>query len=113
MPSLASRAYWRFLSARGHANSAFAWRLGHSRKISSESVVAEGVVMAAIGVVAGAAFGLVVARVAGSYFGDLKMPGALPVIVSAFVLLGAAVVASMLPAARAARVDVMQALRSE
>jgi putative ABC transport system permease protein len=78
-----------------------------------KGVVAEGVVMAAVGVVAGAAFGLVVARVAGSYFGDLKMPGALPVIVSAFVLLGAAVVASMLPAARAARVDVIQALRSE
>jgi len=76
-------------------------------------VVAEGVVMAAVGVLAGAAFGLVVARLAGSYFGDLKMPGALPVIVSAFVLLGAAVVASMLPAARAARVDVIQALRSE
>jgi len=32
---------------------------------------------------------------------------------SAAVLLGAAVVASLLPAARAARVDVMQALRSE
>ncbi len=76
-------------------------------------VVAEGVVMAAVGVLAGAAFGLVVARVAGSYFGDLRMPGALPVIVSALVLLGAAVVASMLPAARAARVDVIQALRSE
>jgi putative ABC transport system permease protein len=76
-------------------------------------VVAEGVLMAGVGVLAGAAFGLVVARVAGSYFGDLKMPGALPVIVSAFVLLGAAVVASMLPAARAARVDVIQALRSE
>jgi predicted permease len=76
-------------------------------------VVAEGVLMAAVGVLAGAAFGLVVARVAGSYFGDLKMPGALPVIVSAFVLLGAAVVASMLPAARAARVDVIEALRSE
>ncbi|MGA8555542.1 MAG: hypothetical protein WB630_14100 [Candidatus Acidiferrales bacterium] len=60
-----------------------------------------------------AAFGLVAARVAGSYFGDLKMPGALPVIVSAFVLLGAAVVASMLPAARAARIDVIQALHSE
>jgi ABC-type antimicrobial peptide transport system permease subunit len=70
-------------------------------------------VIAAIGVLAGAAFGFVVARVAGSYFGDLKMPGALPVIVSAFVLIGAAVVASMLPAARAARVDVIQALRSE
>ncbi len=76
-------------------------------------VVTEGAVMAALGVVAGAVFGIVVARVAGSYFGDLKMPGALPVIVSAFVLLGAAVVASMLPAARAARVDVIQALHSE
>jgi ABC-type antimicrobial peptide transport system permease subunit len=69
--------------------------------------------MAAVGVLAGAAFGLVATRLAGSYFGDLKMPGAAPVIVSALVLLGAAVVASMLPASRAARVDVMQALRSE
>src|SRR5437899_10129365 len=76
-------------------------------------VVAEGVVMAAVGILAGAAFGFVVARVAGSYFGGLKMPGALPVVVSAFVLLVAAVVASMLPAARAGRVDVIQALRSE
>jgi putative ABC transport system permease protein len=69
--------------------------------------------MAGVGVLAGAAFGLLVARVAGSYFGDLKMPGALPVIVSAAVLLGAAIVASMIPAARAAHVDVIQALRSE
>jgi putative ABC transport system permease protein len=76
-------------------------------------VVVQGVVMAAVGILAGAAFGIIAARVAASYFGDLKMPGALPVVVSAFVLLGAAVVASMLPAARAARVDVMQALRSE
>ena len=87
--------------------------LGSQPKNLLRGVVSEGVVMAGVGVLAGAAFGLVVARVAGSYFGDLKMPGALPVIVSAFVLLGAAVVASMLPAARAARVDVMQALRSE
>ena len=76
-------------------------------------VVTEGVLMAGGGVLAGAAFGLVVASVAGSYFGNLKMPGALPVIVSAFVLIGAAIVASMLPAARAARVDVIQALRAE
>ena len=41
------------------------------------------------------------------------MPGAVPVVASAVVLLAAAVVASVLPAARAARVDVMQALRSE
>jgi putative ABC transport system permease protein len=43
----------------------------------------------------------------------VKMPGALPVTVSAFVLLTVAVLASMLPAARAARVDVIEALRSE
>jgi ABC-type antimicrobial peptide transport system permease subunit len=53
------------------------------------------------------------ARLAGSYFPDMKMPGALPVVLSAFVLLAAAVVASWLPAARAARVDVIQALRAE
>src|SRR5579859_954273 len=87
--------------------------LGSQPENLLRGVVAEGVMMAGVGVLAGAAFGLVVARAAGSYFGDLKMPGALPATVSAFVLLGAAVVASMLPAARAARVDVIQALRSE
>jgi predicted permease len=78
-----------------------------------KTVVREGAVMAVAGVVAGAAFGFAAARLAGAYFGDLKMPGALPIIVSAFLLLTAAVVASILPAARAARVDVIQALRSE
>ncbi len=87
--------------------------LGSQPEMILRTVVAEGAAMAGAGVLAGAAFGFVVARVAGSYFGDLKMPGALPVIVSALVLVGAAVVASMLPAARAARVDVIQALRSE
>src|ERR1700733_9474336 len=87
--------------------------LGSQPRNILRSVVTEGVLMAGGGVLVGAAFGLIVARVAGSYFGELKMPGALPVVVSALVLLGAAVVASMLPAARAARVDVMQALRSE
>jgi putative ABC transport system permease protein len=87
--------------------------LGSQPKNILRRVVTEGVLMAGGGVLAGAAFGLVAARVAGSYFGDLKMPGALPVMVSAFVLIGAAVVASMRPASRAARVDVIQALRAE
>jgi putative ABC transport system permease protein len=76
-------------------------------------VIAEGAVMAAAGVLAGAAFGFVVARLAGSFFLDVKMPGALPVVLSALVLLTAAIVASWLPAARAARIDVIQALRAE
>ncbi|MGA8143990.1 MAG: ABC transporter permease [Candidatus Acidiferrales bacterium] len=87
--------------------------LGSQPKDLLRGVVKDGVVMAGIGVLAGTAFGLVAARVAGSYFGELKMPGALPVVISALVLLGAAIAASMLPAVRAARVDVMEALRSE
>jgi putative ABC transport system permease protein len=78
-----------------------------------KGVIAEGAVMAAAGVLAGAAFGFVAARLAGSYFLDVKVPGAFPVLLSAFVLLTAAVVASWLPAARAARIDVIQALRFE
>jgi len=87
--------------------------LGSQPEDILRTVIAEGVAMAGGGLLAGAAFGFVAARLAGSYFSDVKMPGALPVVLSAFVLLGAAVVASMLPAARAARVDVMQALRAE
>jgi predicted permease len=87
--------------------------LGLQSRDLLRNVVAEGAVMAAVGVLAGAVFGFVAARLAGSYLLDVKMPGALPVILSAFVLLTAAVIASMLPAARAARVDVIQALRSE
>jgi predicted permease len=87
--------------------------LGSQPRRLLKGVIAEGAVMAAAGVLAGAAFGFVLARLAGRYFLDVKMPGALPVFVSAFVLMAVAVIASVLPAARAARVDVMQALRSE
>ena len=87
--------------------------LGSKPRDLLRGVIAEGAVMAAAGVAAGAAFGFLVARLAGSYFLDVKMPGALPVTVSAIVLMAVAVVASMLPAARAAKIDVMQALRSE
>ncbi len=69
--------------------------------------------MAVIGVVSGAAGGFALAQIVSSYFQEMQMPGVMPVIGSALVLLAAAVVASVLPAARAARVDVMQALRSE
>jgi putative ABC transport system permease protein len=76
-------------------------------------VIAEGTVMAGAGVVTGAAVGFMLALLAGRFFVEVKMPGTLPVAVSAIALMAVAVVASVLPAARAARIDVMQALRSE
>jgi predicted permease len=76
-------------------------------------VLVDGLVMAALGLMAGAAAGLIVTRVLGSYLEQVQIPGPLPVIGSAFLLLLAAAIASLLPAARAARVDVVQALRTE
>jgi len=76
-------------------------------------VIAEGVVIASAGVVAGCLFGYALGSWARSSFPDMRMPDAVPVVGSALILLAAALVASVLPAARAARVDVMQALRSD
>jgi putative ABC transport system permease protein len=76
-------------------------------------VLSEGVVIAAIGIGAGAIGGYALAQVASRFFTDLQLPGAVPVIGAAAVLVGAAVVASLMPASRASRVDVLQALRSE
>jgi predicted permease len=76
-------------------------------------VIREGALMAVGGIVVGVALGYGLAQLAGSYFADVRMPDAMPVAGSVIVLLMAAVVASVLPAARAARVDVMQALRSD
>ena len=76
-------------------------------------VIREGAVMATAGILAGAVGGYLLARLAGSYLLDMKMPSPLPVLASAFILLIAAVAASALPAARAARIDVIQALRAE
>jgi len=76
-------------------------------------VIREGTRMALAGVVAGGILGYATARVAGRYVLEMHMPGVLPVVVSAFVLLAAAVVASTWPAKRAARVNVIEALRAE
>jgi predicted permease len=76
-------------------------------------VLAEGVLIVAIGIVAGAAGGYVFVGMAASYFGTIRLPGAVPMIGAALVLAGAAIVASLMPAAKASHVDVLQALRSE
>jgi putative ABC transport system permease protein len=76
-------------------------------------ILAEGAAIAVIGIAAGAVGGFVLSIVAARFVTDIQLPGALPVVGAAAVLVGAAIVASLMPAARAARVDVLQALRSE
>jgi len=73
-------------------------------------VIAEGAVMAAAGVSRARGFGFVPGALASSYFLDVRS-GALRVCLC-LVLCGRGYRVG-LPAARAARVDVMQALRSE
>jgi hypothetical protein len=77
------------------------------------NVLVEGIVIAAIGVAVGALTGFALSRLIGSYFQDIQIPGLLPLLGSVVVILFATIIASLLPAARAARVDVMQALRSD
>jgi len=76
-------------------------------------VLSEGTTIAGIGIAAGALGGLVLSRLATSFFASVQVPGVLAVGVAAGVLLAAAVAASWMPAARASRIDVIEALRSE
>ena len=76
-------------------------------------VLREGAGIVLVGVAAGAAGSYVLARLAQSYLSDVPLPGALPGVGAAALLVGAAVLAALIPAVRASRVDVVQALRSE
>ena len=76
-------------------------------------VLSEGAAIVAVGIAAGVLGGYLFTAIAAAYVGDIRIPGALPLVTAATVLGAAAVVASLLPAARAARVDVLQALRTE
>jgi putative ABC transport system permease protein len=87
--------------------------IGSTPRALRVGVLRDGVKIAAIGIAAGAAGGYALVRVGEGLFGNVQFPGALPVIGAAVVLIGAAVAASLIPATRASRVDVLQALRSE
>ena len=76
-------------------------------------VLREGAIIAGVGIVVGAIGGLLLARAVGSYIPDVRIPGAMPIAGAAVVLVGAAILASLMPAARASRVDVIKALRAE
>lgn len=77
------------------------------------NVLVEGVTMAAVGVATGVALGFALVRGVGRYVTEIHPPGVLIYAASAAVILGAAIVASAVPAARAARVNAVDALRSE
>jgi len=77
------------------------------------TVLGEGAAIALSGIVAGAVGGIVLARVVGSYVQDVRIPGLLPTLAAATVLVAAAILASIVPAARASRIDVVQALRAD
>ena len=76
-------------------------------------VLVDGLTMAAIGVTAGGFVGWGLSRLAGNYVQELQLPGPVPLMGSAAVILSAAVLASVIPAARAAQVDPVEALRAE
>jgi ABC-type antimicrobial peptide transport system permease subunit len=76
-------------------------------------IVREGAVIGVIGIVAGAVGGIALARIVSSYITKVEMPGAAPIVAAAAVLVAAAILASLMPAARASRVDVASALRAE
>jgi putative ABC transport system permease protein len=76
-------------------------------------ILREGAMIGVSGIVAGAIAGIALARVVSSYITEIEIPGAVPIIGAAAVLVAAAVLASLMPAARASRVDVISALRAE
>jgi ABC-type antimicrobial peptide transport system permease subunit len=87
--------------------------IGSTPRDLRAGVLWDGVRIASFGIASGAAGGYALVRVAQGIWGPVHLPGALPVIGAAIVLLGTAAVAALMPATRASRLDVVQALRSE
>src|SRR5262245_234111 len=76
-------------------------------------VLRDGAVIAVAGIVTGVLGGVELTRIVGNYITDVQIPRVLAIAGAAAVLIGAAVLASLMPAVRASRIDVVQALRSE
>ncbi len=87
--------------------------LGAQPKNILTDVLSDGLMIAGIGVGAGLLLGIGFTQLAGRYVASIHQPGVLSFGASAFVILAAAVIASAVPAARAARVNAVEALRSE
>jgi putative ABC transport system permease protein len=87
--------------------------VGCSPRALLTHVLSDGAAIAGIGIGIGAAGGFLLSRLAARFFTSVQLPGPVAVAAAAAILVAAAPVASWLPAARASRIDVIEALRSE
>jgi putative ABC transport system permease protein len=87
--------------------------IGSSPAALLTRVLKEGAVIGVSGIVTGAIAGLALTRVVSSYITEIEMPGMAPILAAAAVLVTSAILASLMPAARASRVDVISALRAD
>jgi len=76
------------------------------------NVLSDGTRIVGAGILAGAIGGTLCALTVWRMV-DVDVPGVLPIVAAAALLAAAAILASLIPAARASRVDVLRALRSE
>ena len=87
--------------------------IGSAPKHLLARVLGEGAVIGIAGIVSGALGGFVLARLAGAFIQGIRIPGAVPIAGATAILVIAAIAASLVPAARASRVDVIRALRAD
>jgi ABC-type antimicrobial peptide transport system permease subunit len=87
--------------------------LGSMPEAILAGVLRSGATIAIAGIAAGIVGGLGLAVVVARYVVQVQMPGALVVAAAAATLFAAAVTASLAPAARAARTNVVEALRAD
>jgi predicted permease len=76
-------------------------------------ILREGALIGVSGIVAGVIGGLILARVVSRFIAGIEIPGIVPLGAAALVLIAAALLASLMPAARASRVEVVSALRGD
>ncbi|HTV15920.1 MAG TPA: ADOP family duplicated permease [Acidobacteriaceae bacterium] len=87
--------------------------MGAQPKDILTGVLREGLVIATVGVTAGLVLGFAGTRVLERFVTDVHMPGIVMFVASGLVILAAAVIAAAVPAARAASVNAVEALRAD
>jgi len=87
--------------------------LGASRRVVVRMVLAGSMKVVAIGLVIGLALSIAAGRAVESFLGDVSSADPIALVAGPLVMIACALVASWLPARRAARIDPMLALREE